>query len=497
MSHDSQHDSQDAPRDGAPIRRPAVLWGLILGPLCFALALIVQAPPTMLPEAWLTAGLALWMAIWWSTEAVPVPVTALLPLLVMPMAGLGGIAATAAPYAHPLIFLFLGGFLIALAIQKHDLHRRIAYLVILRVGTRPSALVGGFLLASGLLSMWVSNTATAMMILPIALSVIGAAGSKDAPRGDVFAPALLLAVAYGASIGGIGTLIGTPPNALLAAFAADEYGIAIGFAQWMAVGVPLALILGLCAWLCLTRWAFPVHRLRASISREAIRGEQSALGPLRRPEWRIILVFALTAALWLLQPLLASLPGLKGLSDANIAILGGMLLFLLPSGAETGGPLLRWSDTQELPFGTLILFGGGLSLAHGIEASGLAQWIGTVLEVFAGLPMLLLVAIVAAVVVFLTEMTSNTATTAAFLPVMGALAVAAGLAPLTLMVPAAVAASAAFMLPVATPPNAIVHGSGALPISAMLRAGFRLNLLTVAVVTLSVPPLCLLVFGKG
>lgn len=483
----------------------AARWGLVAGPLCLAATLLLPAPPAMPQPAWLTAGLALWMAVWWSTEAVPVPVTGLLPVLVMPMAGLAGIKAAAAAYAHPLIFLFLGGFLIALAIQKHDLHRRIAYLVILRVGTRPQALVAGFLLASGLLSMWVSNTATAMMMLPIALSVVAEAmrgGDKgaDAPaQASAFAPALLLAVAYGASIGGMGTLIGTPPNALLAAYAREEFGIAIGFAEWMAVGVPVALVLGLCAWLCLTRWAFPVHRLQATISRTAVQQEKTMLGPVRGAERRVIAVFALTAGLWLVRPLFAGVPGLSGLSDENIAILGGILLFLIPAGGATakGETLLRWADTVKLPFGTLILFGGGLSLAQGIEQSGLAEWIGTALEAFAGLPGLLLVAIVAAVVVFLTEMTSNTATTAAFLPVMGALAVVAGQPPLMLMVPAALAASAAFMLPVATPPNAIVYGSGQLEIAAMLRAGVRLNLLTIVTVTLAVPPLCRWLIGAG
>lgn len=493
-------------RQGGDGGATAARWGLVAGPLCLAATLLLPAPPEMPQPAWITAGLALWMAVWWSTEAVPVPVTGLLPLLAMPMTGLAGIKTAAAAYAHPLIFLFLGGFLIALAIQKHELHRRIAYLVILRVGTRPQALVAGFLMASGVLSMWVSNTATAMMMMPIALSVVGAAahGGGDNDGGDVarthesvFTPALLLAVAYGASIGGMGTLIGTPPNALLAAFARDEFGISIGFAAWMAVGVPVALLLGLCAWVCLTRWAFPVHRLRATISRAAILEASALLGPLRTPERRVIAVFTLTAGLWLARPLFADLPGLSGLSDENIAILGGILLFLIPAGgaAASREKLLRWADTATLPFGTLILFGGGLSLAQGIEQSGLAAWIGGALEVFAGLPGLWLVAIVAAVVVFLTEMTSNTATTAAFLPVMGALAVVAGEPPLMLMVPAALAASGAFMLPVATPPNAIVYGSGRVEIAAMLRAGFRLNLMTIVVVTLAVPPLCRWLLG--
>jgi sodium-dependent dicarboxylate transporter 2/3/5 len=433
------------------------------------------------------------MAIWWSTEALPVAATALLPIVLFPLLGIADVGTAAAPFAHPLIFLFLGGFLIAGGIQRWNLHRRIALSLVLRLGTRPARLVGGFMVATAFLSMWVSNTATTMLMLPIAVSLIGELGAGEGRAN--FARALLLGVAYAASIGGLGTLIGTPPNALLAAFAAENYGIQIGFARWMLVGLPLVLVMGPLTWLLLTRFVFPVSDDQNTAGRDLIADHLRALGPLSVPERRVALVFGATAALWVLRPLLDGLPGLSGLSDTAIALAAGILLFLLPSGRPDAGRLMDWRETASLPWGTLILFGGGLSLADAANASGLASWIGQALGILADWPALLLVAAVVAVVVFLTEITSNTATAAAFLPLMGALAVTAGLPPLELMAPVAVAASAAFMLPVATPPNAIVYGSGQLAIGDMIRAGLWLNILSVITISLLLPPLLGLVFA--
>jgi solute carrier family 13 (sodium-dependent dicarboxylate transporter), member 2/3/5 len=466
--------------------------GLVAGPALFV-AMLLFHPPELMPEAaWRVAALALWMAIWWSTEALPVAATGLLPILVLPATGVAPIADAVGPYSNPLIFLFLGGFLIALAVERWELHRRFALAIVLRVGTRPAALAAGFMAATGLLSMWVSNTATAVLMLPIAISVLGQVGEE---RGEI-APALLLSVAYGASIGGLATLIGTPPNALLAAYAQEAYGVRIGFAQWMALGLPISLIMGVLAWLILTRVIFrlPSGEL-ATGGREALRRQYEALGRLSRQEARVGAIFVLAALLWLTRPLLETLPGLGWIDDTSVAIFAGLLLFLVPAGEGRGRTLLVWSETARLPWGTLILFGGGLSLAAAISDSGLAEWIGGVLEMAAAWPALLLVALVAAVVVFLTELTSNTATTAAFLPIMGVVAVQAGLDPLQLMAPAALAASAAFMLPVATPPNAIVHGSGRVSIPEMARAGFLLNLATIASVTLLAPVLLRVFFG--
>ncbi len=448
-----------------------------------------------MPEAaWHVAALGIWMAFWWSTEAVPVTATALLPLLVLPAMGVAPLTKAAAPYANPLIFMFLGGFLIALAVQRWDLHRRFALSFVLRVGTRPGALAAGFMTATGLISMWVSNTATAMLMLPIALSVLDELGDDEGR----LAPAILLSVAYGASIGGLATLIGTPPNALLAAFAQESYGVRIGFAQWMVVGVPISIVLGLLAWIILTRVAFRLPRgAPVSAGREALRGHLAELGPVGRAERRVAAVFLLAVVLWLLRPLLSGLQGLGWLDDTSVAIFAGLLLFLIPAGQDGARALLSWSDTTRLPWGTLLLFGGGLSLAAAISDSGLATWIGATLQHAAGWPMLLLVALVTTIVVFLTELTSNTATAAAFLPILGVLAVEARLDPLLLMASAALSSSAAFMLPVATPPNAIVHGSGRVSIPQMVRAGFLLNLATIVTVTLLAPALLGIIFGKN
>ena len=330
--------------------------GLWVGPSAFLLMLVVGPPETMPEAAWHVAGLAIWMAIWWSTEAVPVAATALLPLLVLPAMGLAPLAKAAAPYANPLIFLFLGGFLIALAVQRWDLHRRFALSIVLRVGTRPEALTAGFMVATGLISMWVSNTATAMLMLPIALSVLDELGDDEGR----LAPALLLSVAYGASIGGLATLIGTPPNALLAAFAQETYGIRIGFAQWMIVGVPISAVLGVLAWIILTRVAFRLPRgTQVPTGQEALRGHVAELGRVGTAERRVAGVFMLAVVLWLLRPLLSGLPGLGWLDDTSVAIFAGLLLFLIPAGQDGVRALLSWSDTARLPWGTLLLFGGG------------------------------------------------------------------------------------------------------------------------------------------
>lgn len=469
-------------------------FSLVLGPAVFLVVLALPIPQGMPDAAWKVAALAAWMAVWWSREAVPVPVTALLPIILLPLLGVAGVTAAAAPFAHPLIFLFLGGFLIAAGIQRWGLHRRIALSLVLRLGTRPSRLVAGFMVATAFLSMWVSNTATTMLMLPIALSVIDQLNAGEGREN--FARALLLGVAYSASIGGLGTLIGTPPNALLAAIASETYGIQIGFARWMLVGVPLVLVMGPLVWLGLTRFVFPVpadlgaggHTHAADLLRE--------LGPLTRPERRVAIVFGLTVLSWLTRPLLQDVPGLSGLSDTGIALAAGMALFVLPSGDEKGGRLMTWRHAAILPWGTLILFGGGLSLAEAAQTSGLAQWIGEAMGAITNWPALAIVAAIVAVVVFLTELTSNTATAAAFIPLMGALAATAGLPPLELMAPVAVAASAAFMLPVATPPNAIVFGSGAIGMGEMMRAGFWANLLSIATVSLLLPFLMRLVFAQ-
>ena len=464
--------------------------GLAIGPAGFVALLLLPAPEGMSIAAWRVAAVAFLMAIWWMTEAIPVAATALLPVVLFPPLGAAALGAATAPFANPLIFLFLGGFVIALAMERWELHRRIALAVIARVGTRPGSLLGGFMLATAGLSMWVSNTATTVMMLPIGLSVIALVqrsgpsrdGAAEGTR-DPFATSLLLGIAYAASIGGIATLIGTPPNALLAAFMLESYGVRIGFAQWMLVGLPLSAALLAVAWLLFTRVLFRSGSADLPGAAMAVSEARAALGSISPPERRVACVFAATALGWVIQPLVSSaLPWLQ-LSDTAVALLGALALFLVPAGTGGSERLMDWATAQRLPWEVLILFGGGLSLAAAVNDTGLAAWIGQALEGLSALPTLLLVAGIATVVVFLTEMTSNTATAATFLPLVGALAVTAELAPLMLAAPAALAASCAFMLPVATPPNAIVYGSGMVSIPQMVRAGLWLNVAAIAAIT--------------
>lgn len=451
--------------------------------------------------AWHVAGIALLMAAWWITEAIPVAATALVPVVAFPLAGVGGIEDATAPYANSLIFLFLGGFMLALGLERWNLHRRIALTILNRVGACPSALVAGFLVTTALLSMWVSNTATAMMLLPIGLSVIGllhADGVASLPAGEDrnFSVALLLAIAYGATIGGLGTLIGTPPNALFAAYLSEAHGVAIGFGQWMLVGVPMALVMLPLAWIVLTRLAFPVGRAAIPGASRVIAHELGALGPMTGPEKRVAAIFVATATLWMIRPGINHLLPSVALSDPAIAIGAALALFAIPAGQGNGECLLNWNWAKRLPWGVLILFGGGLSLAAAIDRSGLASWIGTAMTAGAGLPVIVIVLLIAVVVIFLTEITSNTATAAVFLPLVAAFAVSIGAAPVTLMAPVALAASCAFMMPVATPPNAIVFASGAVTIPHMARAGLLLNLAAIFLIVFAAYSLVPLVLGS-
>ena len=456
--------------------RPARLLravAIALGPGVFVALLLIDAPKGMPDLAWHTTAAVAWMAIWWLTEAIPVAATALLPLVLFPFLGISNVGDTAAPFANPIIFLFLGGFMLAAAMERWNLHRRIALNIVRVVGTGPRAMVGGFMVASAFLSMWISNTATAVMMLPIAMSMLSDRNVED----DRFAHCMLLGIAFGSSIGGLGTLIGTPPNALLAGYMSQTYSVEIGFGRWMLVGVPLVvLFLPLC-WLLLTRLVFPVSAADTVIDPSHVRAEIARLGSPARGEKLVALVFAAVVALWLARPLLGPIG--SGLSDAGIAIAGALALFVIPAGRASGPRLLDWPSVARLPWGVLILFGGGLTLAAAIQGSGLATWVADGLAGLSALPIFLALAISIAIVVFLTELTSNTATAATFLPIASALAIGMSQNPLLFTVPIALAASCAFMMPVATPPNAIVFGSGRLTVGRMARAGIWLNLLSI------------------
>ena len=462
--------------------------GLFLGPLLAIIMMLSDPPQGLSTAGWMTASMGILMAVWWATEAVPIAVTALLPILVFPLLDVATIQDSTAPYANKVVFLFLGGFIVAFAMQRWNLHKRIALNVLQRVGGNGRSLVGGFMVAAAAVSMWVMNTSTTMMMLPIAVSIIAVihstVGDLDEDGRKNFQYALLLGVAYGATIGGMATLIGTAPNAILVGFMEETYGTEIDFASWMLVGLPLTAMMLPVAWIVLTRFAFKVDFKTSREGKAELARMKEELGPMSTPEKRVAAVFLVMAASWILRPLLVKIPGLEALDDSAIAIAGGIMLFIVPSGNKEDPLLLRWKYAEQLPFGVLLLFGGGMSLARRVADTGLAEWIGGSLDVVSSLPLPIIVIIAATMIIFLTELTSNIGTTTTFLPVVGAVAIQAGVDPIVVTVPVTFAASCAFMLPVATPPNAIVFGSGMLTIPKMVRAGMMLNIVSIFIVSL-------------
>ncbi len=480
--------------DRSDAKRDVVGWAGRLGaPIAAVVVYLALGASSLDDPARLTAAAGVMMAVSWMTEALPLPATSLLPIVLFPALGIMPIRDAAAPFAHELIFLFMGGFMLALAMEKWGLHKRIALLVLLMVGTQPRRLVGGFMLAAALLSMWISNSATAVMMLPIGASVIGLVERKVGESREVierFGTSLMLGLAYGASIGGVATIIGTPPNVFMVGYLKNTYGIEIGFAQWMMIGVPFSAVFLVIAWALLTFVLHPPAIDRVPGGRELIREELRALGKVSRGEWTVLAVFVLTASLWVFrEPALRigwvrdNLGFLDRLSDPGVAMLAAVLLFAIPVDVKRGVFALDWKRAEGLPWGVLLLFGGGLSLAGAVTGTGLDAWIGSGVAGLGSLPVWLLIAAVAAIVIFLTELTSNTATATTFLPILGGVAAGIGVEATMLVIPAAIAASCAFMLPVATPPNAIVFGSGRVTIGAMVRAGVVLNIVGVVIIT--------------
>jgi len=463
------------------------LVALVGGPVA-ALLPMVFAPPAGLSEgAWRLIGLTVWMALWWLTEAIPIPATALLPLVWMPLTGIMDEKQTAARYTDPILFLFLGGFLIAAAMERWGLHRRIALLVIQRAGSSPARLVGGFMLATALVSMWINNTSTTMMMYAVGLSVLQWV-RRVSPAREVhaFGAALMLGIAYSASIGGVGTLIGTAPNALLAGYLRDTQGFLIDMRHWLWIGIPFVMLMLPFTWIWLTFVQFKLKKLDFSALSGLLQEQLALREPMNGGEKTVLMVFLMAVAGWLLRQPLQERFGAP-LSDSTIAIVAALLLFLLPATRSPRQPVLDWDTAVKIPWGVLLLFGGGLALASAFESTGLAHWIGKSVKGLHGLNVWLLVLTVAALIIFLTELTSNTAVAATLLPIMGAVAVGLGIDPRLLTIPVGVGASAAFMLPVATPPNAIVFASGEVHLIEMARAGFALNIasiLTVLLVTM-------------
>ena len=513
-------------------RKVNVRWGgLALGVVLSVLIYFIL-PDSMSHNARLTAATAIVMAVWWMTEALPIPATALLPLVIFPVLAQPIQAEGKDPepvtfnmlgasYGSDTIFLFMGGFFIALAMQRWNLHRRIALGVLRVMPNKPGAMIAGFMIATGFVSMWVSNTATAVMMLPIGMSVLSlvnqitqnddanpktgsialnADGEPVTSAVDLirtnFGSALMLGIAYAASIGSLGTLIGTPPNALLAGMMSDNLGVTIGFAQWMVVGVPISIVMMAVAWFLLVKVLFKPEIDEIPGGRDLIRSELSKLGPMSQGEIRVIVVFIATALAWIIIPTVAQLNGGTAIiSDAGIAMVAGVVLFMMPAGAERGVRLLDWKTAKELPWDVLLLFGGGLALSSMFSKSGLTKDIGTFAGKLDGVPPVLIVAILAAAILFLTELTSNTATAATFIPVAMGIASGMGADPLLFAAPVALAATCAFMLPVATPPNAVAYGSGYVTIGEMVKGGVWLNLIGIGVITLACSTLLVWVFG--
>jgi sodium-dependent dicarboxylate transporter 2/3/5 len=452
--------------------RNVARMGLLAGPLLFAAMLAMPAPGGLSTEGWRVAAAGAWMGVWWMTEALPLAATSLLPILLFPLLGAGTPAQAAGPYADPTVFLFMGGFMLALAMQRWGLHRRIALTIMRGMSDRPAGLVLGTMAATAFISMWVNNTATVLMMLPIGLSVIEVVEQCECDEPN-FAPALLLGIVYATAVGGLGTLIGTPPNALLAGFLEKTYGIRVDFVSWMKVGVPLVVLLLPVAWLVVTRLILPLGRARIAGSRDFLRAERAALGRVTRPEWIVAVTFVAADVLWITRPALQEV--LPGLSDAGIAIGAAVVLFALSAGGGRG-PVLTWETAGRLPWDVLLLFGGGLSLADAIGRSGLAAWIGGGLSGVGQWPDVAVAVTVAVVLVILSEVASNTAAAVTFLPVIASLAVSQGESPLTLAVIATLAASGGFILPVASPPNAIVYGTGKVSMRQMVRGGIVMDL---------------------
>jgi sodium-dependent dicarboxylate transporter 2/3/5 len=437
-------------------------------------------------SAWFVFGVLVLMAIWWATEALPVAVTALLPLALFPLLNVVDFQSAADPYANKNIYLFLGGFILALGIESSGLHKRMALKMILAVGSTGATLVGGFMLVAALLSMVVMNTSTTLMLLPIGLAVCSVVAntipniSQDQQK--YFDTALMLGIAYAATIGGMSTIIGTAPNLVFVSFLEEQYGVVIDFFSWMKLGVPVAIVMLFSAWVILTKIIFPTSFEASLETKEKLNNMLLELGPLTKDEIKISFIFGFAVIAWITSRLVRETFGI-GIEDAGVAIIVSIILFMVPS-SNKKNDLMQWNKTTQLPWGLLILFGGGLSLAAQVSGTGLGIWIGQGLTILKTVHPLVLIFAIATLIIFLTEMTSNVATTSTFLPVIGALAIAIGVIPVALTIPVCLAASCAFMLPVATPPNAIVYGSGKFTIATMMKAGFALNIVGIFVVSL-------------
>lgn len=476
--------------------------GLFLGPALFVLFYFFMEPEGMGAPARAVLATTLWIATWWITEAIPMAATSLLPIILLPLTGGAGIGITTSAYGDKIVFLFMSGFIIAIAMEKWRLHKRIALTIILSVGTNSRRIVLGFILATAFLSMWISNTATTLMMVTIGIALLSQLNElidkseiedKESLKSN-FGKALLLGIGYSASIGGLGTLIGTPTNAIFAAIAKRMFDYEFTFALWMAFAMPLVILALFICWVYLVRVAFPLPNVPLPGGKEKIGDEMKSLGPVGQEERAIFFVFIATAIAWISSSFFLSRL-VPGMDDTIIGMTGALALFLIPSSSKRGEMIMDWEAAAKLPWGILILFGGGLALAAGFKESGLAGWLGEQMIQLQHVHLLLLLFVIALLVNFLTEITSNVATASIMLPIVASLALSINVHPFGLMIAATMAASCAFMLPVATPPNAIVFSFGQIQMKDMIRAGFFLNAATTVLITLSIYFLLELVLG--
>jgi len=457
------------------------LFGLIIGLSILSIFIFSEPPEGLSKVGWLTAGVALLMTIWWITEAIPIYLTGIIPLILFPIFNIFDLKLVASSYAHPLVLLFLGGFIIASAMEACGLHKRIALNILSLSGTSPSKIIAGFMIATAFISMWVSNTASTIMMLPIAVSVITIFSNQPNIRNENFAIPLLLAIAYSASIGGASTLIGTPTNIMLSSILSDSYNYEISFLDWLLIGLPVAIFLLPTVWFFLTNISFNVSKKKSNALERTIQEMRGEIGSPSFTEKIVATVFFLTATFWVFRRSLNEIFNLN-LNDTSIGLLGALLLFLIPTSKTTRA--CNWETANKIPWGILLLVGGGIALSKAFNSSGLAIWIGEFSNYFYGYNIYLLIFIAVALIIYLTELNSNTATVATFMPILIIFAISINQNPLFFVIPATIAASCAFMLPIATPPNAVVFGSGKIAIKDMIKAGFLLNIISVVVVTI-------------
>ena len=461
--------------------------GLVLGPVLFCMIFFTVAPGLLSEKSIVVLALGAWMVTWWATEAMPIPVSALLPMVVFPLMGVSTVKEASAPYGDPVIFLFMGGFILALGLERHNLHQRIALSLIRLTGTSGNGIILGFMLSTALISMWISNTATAIMMLPIAASVTSLlakeTGQENDPRFKKFATGLMLSIAYAASIGGMATIIGTPPNVVMVGYMKRFYNLDVSFTSWMIVGVPLMIMSLTACYLLITRVLFRNHLPSIEGSKELIHRKLQALGKLTLEEKLVLAVFSVTCFFWIFRQNLNILIGKNLLDDTTIAMAGGMLMFLLPVNLKNQKFLLDWSDMKELPWGILLLFGGGLCLADGMEKSGLVQIVGNHFSQQQGISTGLLIFSLTAISMGLTELMSNVALVTIFIPVVFGVADGFHINPIWLAMPVTYAASCAFMMPISTPPNAVLFASGYIKMKDMIRTGVLLNLCCLVIIT--------------